>query len=488
MCWQIACGVENPDFIEATGLYFMSDADSREPQAKPGGLSPNAHKEPAQRLNALGMVEHEERASVLGELHARPLLSLSVPRRIYHFAFMTSEDAAQEDRVSIEALAKSRGVPPPAAGAKFHRFDFGPWDLRWEQHTEFTTYTWSTSRDGEKPFEKGNPIKDGEFSFTYPGPLIVAVHMSVIEGDLPVSKMAAMLSSQGLCVIEASEGQARVATDFLVDPNGFTRFLIESRGMSERRTGRLAQRVLEIETYRTIALLGLPLARKVGPVLAKMERELSGITSDIAHARENAKSEALLLRLGELAAAIEAQSAQTGFRFGATRAYHDLVYSRLELIHEKPVGDNISISAFFDRRLVPAIETCNAVDARQERVSGQIARAADMLRTGIQFDLEQQNRSLLQSMDRRAKLQLRLQQTVEGLSVAAISYYVVGLITYLAKGLAEAGALPPSITPGIVTALAVPVVVAGMWFLMHMVRRTLHKDEPDPDHAAGEKS
>ncbi len=72
-------------------------------------------------------------------------------------------------------------------------------------------------------------------------------------------------------------------------------------------------------------------------------------------------------------------------------------------------------------------------------------------------------------MNRRARLQLRLQQTVEGLSVAAVSYYVVGLIGYLARGGQEAFGLPWD--PAVATAVAVPAVVIMVWALVRRIRR-----------------
>ena len=137
-------------------------------------------------------------------------------------------------------------------------------------------------------------------------------------------------------------------------------------------------------------------------------------------------SQEVLRRLSDLLAESVAQSAHTAFRFGASRAYHSLVKSRLELIQESTDSDYTTISQFFRARLDPAIETCNAMQARQRLVSEQLVDAADLLRTGIQFDLEQQNRDLLADMNRRARLQLRLQRTVQGLSIAALSYYLAG--------------------------------------------------------------
>jgi uncharacterized membrane-anchored protein len=425
-----------------------------------------------------GMPQHESRAMVLSELHARPFLPLNLPLRIYHFAFMTTGDEARADRSYIVDLATAHGLSPPAPDAKYYRFDFGIWELRWEQHTEFTTYTWLTGSDAADPFSHPDPLGTGEISFTPHGKLIASVHMSVIAPGKLVAHSAQGFNPLALCVVKASEGSARVTTDFQVDAEGFTRILIESKDLTPSRAARLVQRLLELETYRTLALLGLPEARKAGPELQKMEHELGEITQAIAAAPDTATQQDLLTRLSKLAAAIEAQAARTAFRFSASRAYYAQVQSRLELIQEQQEGDYVSITAFFRRRLEPAIDTCAAVEDRQRRLSAQLARASDMLRTGIQFELQHQNRDLLQSMNERASMQLRLQQTVEGLSVAAISYYVVGLITYLAKGLKDASLLPKPLTPEMVTAISVPLVIGVIFFAMrHVHHRLAGKDD-----------
>ena len=420
-----------------------------------------------------GLPQHEARAAVLRELHARPFAPLVVPRRIYLTAFLTTEAEAKADRAEIARLAVRHGAPAPPAEAKLCRLDLGAWHLRWEQHTEFTTYTWSTGEDASVPFSHPDPIAAGEIGFTPPGPLIGAVHVSIVRADDTAPDRAAMFSPTSLCAIAATGGMAHVLTDFQVDVAGFTRILIEDRGMSPTRAGRLAQRILEMETYRTLTLLGLPTARAAGSALTRLEQELLVITQAIGASHDAAASEALLKRLTRVSGDLQAQTAQTAFRFGATRAYQALVQSRLQLAQEQKLGESTTISAFFAGRLAPAVETCNAVETRQQRLSLQAARAADLLRTGIQLELEQQNRGLLQSMDQRAQLQLRLQQTVEGLSVAAISYYVIGLLGYVAKGIKETGLLPHEATPELITALAVPVVVLLVWLGMRRLHHSL---------------
>lgn len=429
------------------------------------------------RIGGIGFVEHPERARVLGEMHARPLMAIEIPCAVYQFAFMTGREQAKADRARVVEMARSRGLAVPHEKAKHHILRLGRWELRWEQHTEFTTYTWLSFEPLDKPFEKTNPLLEGAIQFIAPGELISAVNLALIDASRTQSRISDLFTAPNVCVVKAVQGKARLAMDFMVDPSGFTRILIESRGMSERTAGRLVQRVLEIETYRTLTLLGLPLAQKVTPILAEMEEELADITATIAEADSTKRSHDLLKRLETLAAKNEAKSAETSFRFGATRAYSGLVRARLDLVEEEVDGDNISISAFFNRRLTPAIETCKAVELRQRRLAAQLGRAADLLRTAIQFDVEQQNRNLLKSMNKRAKLQLRLQQTVEGLSVAAISYYIIGLFGYLAKGIEKLVALPAWLSPAVMTAIAVPVVLISVFFITHQIKKSFLKDE-----------
>ncbi|MGA8170479.1 MAG: DUF3422 domain-containing protein [Methylocystis sp.] len=423
---------------------------------------------------ATPLVEHESRAAILGELHARPFVPLETPRRVYHFAFATNEDEARADREEIEKLCASPDCAA-AGDAKFKSIDLGDWTLRWEQHTEFTTYSWSTSRDAAMPFSHPDPLGAGEIRFRPPGRLIVAAHLCVVGREYTLDKLAELFDSRSLCLIGATKGAAHVLTDFAVDGAGFTRLIIRADGMSALETGRLAQRALEVETYRTMALLGLPEARRASPELRAMERELSGITHALSRMQDARTNEDLLKRLSDLLATSEALSTRTAFRFGASRAYHALVKNRLELLHESKVGQYATISNFFSARLDPAIETCNAVETRQARLSDQLERAVNLMRTGITFELERQNRDLLHDMNRRARLQMRLQRIVQGLSVAALAYYLMGLTAFVSKGAKDAGWLPPGVTAEETTALALPLIFFASWLFMARVQRLSRK-------------
>lgn len=415
--------------------------------------------------------EHEDRATVLAELHARPFLPIELPRRFYHFAFATNEEEARADRRALAELTRAHMIPPPSGDAKFQRLTIGDWRLRWEQHTEFTTYTWSTDKGAAEPFTHPDPIGSGELTFRPPGRLVAAAHLCAIEGGHSHEVYAQLFNSQSLCLVRAAKGSAHVLTDFAVDPFGYTRLLVRAGGLGALETGRLLQRVLEIETYRCMALLGLPQARRAGPELQGMERAISDITQALSRTQDTRTNREQLQRLSDLLAQSEALSTRTAFRFGASRAYHAIVKNRLALIQEAKESQYTTISAFFSARLDPAIETCNAFEARQARLADQVERATDLMRTGITFELEQQNRDLLDDMNRRARLQMRLQRLVGGLSIAALSYYVAGLTLYLFKGAKDAGWLPFGLTGEESAAAAVPFVILGAWAFWKRVER-----------------
>ncbi|WP_291860931.1 DUF3422 domain-containing protein [Bradyrhizobium sp.] len=421
--------------------------------------------------DAARLVPHPLRAAILGEVHARPFTPLSVPSRILHFAFDTSGPLAQADRANLVKLCESRGLPPPPSGEKHHRAPFGTTVLRWEQHSEFTTYTWEMLSDpAAVPFHPdaaslASPMR----LVAQPGPLLVAVDLHLLAEDPPRTAPERLFDNASLAVAENSDGAAVYATDFQPGPTGFVRILVAERNLSAERAGALVQRVIELETYRTLALLGLPEAQRLAPSIATAERRLVEVTEQMRRAGDLASNHRLLDELTALAAEVEAGAAASVFRFGASRAYEEIVQQRLQTIGERKVGGLPTWSSFLARRMKPALRTCVTIEARQSGLSLKLARAANLLRTRVDVELEQQNQELLKSMNARTRLQLRLQATVEGLSVAAITYYVVGLFGYLVKAAYDSGRL--AVEPSIATAAFVPVAALAIWWTVRSIRK-----------------
>jgi uncharacterized membrane-anchored protein len=420
-----------------------------------------------------GLTPHPLRASVLHELHARPFFAVTTPRRFLHYAFMTAPAEAAADRAVLRAICEDIGVQGPPDGARHHRVDLGPAVLRWEQHGEFTTYTWDFIGDFDsarhEPFGRV-PMALIELMglLRQPGPHMVSVDLHLIpEVDAP--RLEDIFDVTSLAVSVVDQGGAMVATDFRASAEGFVRILAVDLGLTGSRAGALTQRLLEVETYRTLALMGLPEALRLVPAVRRIEDELTRIAGAMAKSTGLEGDHRLLDDLTGMAAALEADSAASAYRLGASRAYDQLVTQRLNTIGEQRHGGWPTIAAFLARRLAPAIRSCQVLQDRQTDLATKLARAANLLRTRVDVAIEQQNRDLLRSMNNRTRLQLRLQQTVEGLSIAAISYYVIALLAHVLDGVDSLHVLPFNET--VATALLVPLVIVGVALVVRSIRR-----------------
>jgi uncharacterized membrane-anchored protein len=415
------------------------------------------------------LTPHPLRAVILGEVHARPFTAIATPRRILHFGFDTSGEAAKADRAALTDFCARRALEPLQAGAKHHRVSLGGATLRWEQHSEFTTYTWELPSDAATPFHPAaSSLAAPMANVPQPGPLLVAIDLHLLPDADEKMKIESLFDRASLAVAENSDGSALFATDFQADPSGFVRVLLLDRGLGPERAGAVVQRVIETETYRTLALLGLPEAQRLAPSIARIEMRLAEVTEEMRRAHQLIDNQRLLDELTALAAELEAGAAASHFRFGASRAYHEIIQLRLQAIGERKVDVFPTWTSFLARRLSPAMRTCVTTEERQATLSEKLSRAANLLRTRVDVELEKQNRDLLKSMNERTRLQLRLQTTVEGLSVAAVSYYVVGLFHYLMEGLHQKG-VPVDVT--LATALFVPVAVLAIWFTVRGIRK-----------------
>jgi uncharacterized membrane-anchored protein len=425
--------------------------------------------QPAGRRGAFGFPLHANRADALGEIHARPAPAISAPRALIKLCFMT-EGGPAVDHAVLSELSRRHGAAPPEKQARHHTISTGKGSLRWERHTEASTYLW----EGAPPRRFGEAMTGHPFGeeFPAPGTLIAGARMEIRKHSPASMKLIDKFDPATLCCSSVEGGLAVVVTDFRQDSSGLTQILVLDKGMSPQRTGALAQRLFDIEIYRTLAMLGLPLAQRLSPRMRKAEDQLVALTSRMRTVRTE-ESEQLLNEMTSLAADLEADAASSLYRFGASRAYDEIVHDRLNALGEEPVTGYDTWRSFLERRIAPAMRTCRSVEERQANLSRKLARAATLLRTRVDVAVEKQNRDLLHSMNTRAKLQLRLQQTVEGLSVAAVSYYVVGLIAYLAKGI---GAERFGVSDSVITAIAVPVVVIAIWGVVRRIRKQ-HSDK-----------
>lgn len=419
--------------------------------------------------------DHPQRFNLNNEVHARPYQIMSSPLRVTHLALLSDE--RNKELELIGELCDRFDINRPNLEVNFYIGDFPLFQLRWERHTEFSTYTISVERSQALPFEETALTRlPSEWIARLPGEVITMLNLELLdshEGDRDLEALAELFSSNTVAGSEVSDGAARVWSDFHIHADGYNRILIENLHLRHRQAGRLVQRILEIETYRMLALLGLPLARQYSVDLSASDTRLEAVTQQLTLHSEGENEKKLLDELSQIAAGIEHKAATGGYRFSATSAYYGLVKRRIGELREQRIEGAQTFNEFMERRLAPAVRTCESVSDRVQSLSDRIARVSNLLRTRISINLEAQNRDLLHSMDRRAAIQLRLQEMVEGLSVVVLSYYLVGLLAYSLKGFKQ---LDVDLNIDLIVGVSVPIVVIAVFLGLRLTRRRLDKN------------
>ncbi len=410
---------------------------------------------------------HAERDQLLAEAHARPSTPAPAPLAASRIATLSGEADAAVDRAHMAALCRKLGVAEPGPEARWCIADGGRWRLRWERHTEVSTWTVFHPAGGDEAAaafaSTALDVLPQDWLAALPGEVLAAAHVALVEH----APKAGVFAEADLVASEVAGGAVQVSTDFRAGPDGFVRFVVVQGEGGPVLAGRIVQQLFEIETYRLLALLAFPAATRAAAALSGLEAEAAEAAAQVAQAGGVEADRELLSRLAVLAGRAESLAASTGFRFAAGRAYHGLVQERIALLNERALGGRPAIRDFMERRLAPAMRTAAAAAERQRDVIARIARTTQMLAARVDVASEATNASLLRSMDRRASVQLRLQETVEGLSAAAISYYALALIRIAVEGVAR---VRPGIDPALATGLAAPVVVAGVWLFLRRIR------------------
>lgn len=421
--------------------------------------------------------QHPQRAALHNEIHARPPEAMNAPLAISHVVMVCDDAQREASRAHVAALLRDHHLALPDAQSTHLRMEVGPFRMRWELHTEFVSWTFmralQADTGAEREPESAIDVVPQEWFAGLPGQCLASLHLWVLPKSTSgtSSLVKQVLHEDTLVASAVAGGFAEVYTDFAIHADGFSRMVLFAGGMTPRRLGRLVQRLLEIETYRMAALLGLPAAREASAVLVYAERELVELAESIRTATRN--DEPLLLdRLTKLAGEVESQHAATHSRFSASAAYFELVDKRIHDIAESRLAGMQTIGEFMDRRLTPARSTCEWATRRQDALSQRVSRISSLLRTRVEIEQQQSSQALLATMNQRQDLQLKLQSTVEGLSVAAITYYIVGLVSYLAKGAQSLG-WPWSAES--TAAATIPLVALGVWRSLRRLHNKVFK-------------
>jgi uncharacterized membrane-anchored protein len=418
--------------------------------------------------------DHPLRYALVNELHARPFPSLEAPCHAVYVAIKEPVDAANRDRgadrAHLLALLDRHASSHPQPDATHFSGAIGKADLKWESHTEFVTYSAFAKGVSDRAFDPAEAeVFPEDWLATAPGRRICSVLIRVEfmpEDDAEIlDKLEDWFVPESLAAARVVDGAAIVAGDFRIDPAGHMRFAVFVRpGTGARRIGRIVQRLCEIETYRSMSMLGLMRSRQLSARLNALDPKLSELVSALDTTERSPES--ALHELLAISAELESLAVQYTFRFGATSAYEAIVNQRIEVLREARINGRQTFGEFMMRRYDPAMRTVKSAEGRLRSMAERAQRAAELLRTRVDVERSAQNQKLLESMDRRADLQLRLQRTVEGLSTVAISYYAVNLAAYALEPFAHALHLSHAVTMAILT----PIVLLGVWLMVRRIR------------------
>ena len=422
------------------------------------------------------------------EVHARPSARVRLPALITYVAVLNAGIRCEQECDVLRRLPGHDDLTADRMQGNFLRLRCEGYTVKWERHTEFTRYSivqplpehagWGSAL----PELLSHVATGADWLRSIPGQTVAAIQLAMLPegfGEPDMLAKAQQWLGEGMVIgsrmgnTVQGDSHSCLLTHFRIGADGFERMLVVTRGETpEGRAGRISQRVLELETYRLMALRGLPVAKQLSPELSQAENRLAGIAARLEGKQES--DQALLDDLVALAARVERATAEHGYRFSATRAYDAVVRERIGELRERPVHGTQTVGEFLQRRMGPAMATVAATAQRLAALSDRITRTSALLRTRVDIATETQNQQLLEKLTRGQALQLRLQSTVEGLSIAAISYYVVSLVLYGAKALKQIG-LP--VHPETAAGLSIPLVLWTVWTITRRIHARIHRIE-----------
>ncbi len=432
--------------------------------------------EAAGASSMLGLSMHHKRFKLHSELHAGAAEFLEAPTQISNIAVLLDSDQAERERTLITQLCERFGAAAPGEHAAHFSADMGIFRFNWERHTDYSTYSFYHCAPFDKPFDDPaiNRVPK-DWLAQLPGEVISATHIALENKSKPMrtlQELSVLFASNTISGAEVAAGAAVACTDNQIHADGFSRILIHDVNLRPRQAGRLVKRLLDIEIYRILAMLPVPTMRAHIPQLADFDERLADLI-ETHHTLSGVEDEQKLVEeLTQLAAEIERILSRTSQRFNASSMYYEIVKLRISELREKRIQGLQMFREFMEQRLSSAMGTCQLVNSKLETLSTRVQRASSLLSTRVEISMEKQSRDLLKSMDKRAHLQLRLQETVEGLSIVVLSYYLLGLTGYGFKALKAAGL---GINAELATGLAIPIVVAIVYMILRRIKQSVHQ-------------
>lgn len=412
--------------------------------------------------------DYPARMALNDELHSRPSIYFEAPAMVWHEAFFVGSESTRTPATLLKlGLTNSSDGKSGIARTTSGR-------IKWEIHAEFVSLTYVIAWSGASD---AIPLREEiwlNLISEMPGQRINSIEVIVASAGQHDART--LLGASNEVVASAIGNQdAEVWSTFRFNESNATRFVLLNRNLNAFRTGRMVRRLLEIEDYRLMALLSLPLAQQVFGRCGEFETRLQQLVASLG--QQPHQQAHLLDDLTRLAGEILDVSVHSQERFSATAAYAELVFARLAELREHHVDGYQRLGVFIERRFRPAVRFCAQASRRIENSATRVARASDLLRTSVQVELEQQNVQLLATMEKRTHVQIKLQEAVEGFSIVAISYYAISLFKLILENLPHDTGIADY--KGVILLAGIPLIIFAVWFAVRRAKSFTHGETPN---------
>ena len=419
---------------------------------------------------------HPDRSNVYFEAHVRPFPVLESQCEIVQFSLLHEKMEAGAEYEHLHLLIKELKGKILDDNKRAVTFETDQIEVRWQRHVEFSSYFFLQKTTSTAPFAT-SPIEliPKEWLKGIDGTLVSSLRIAIepLKNDpMNSDKIEGIFGHKDLVSCSVKHGHAYLWSDFRLKDDGCEWILIQNDDLTPAQLGRLAQRVIELENYRILGLLVAPLSKELGKKLDSIDFSLLLVSDHIKQIESYEDQRLLLGKLSSLAAEIELLRSHD-YRFSASHAYFQLTLERIKDIQHEKIQGYYSISGFLSRRILPVMRTAEFTKKRIEEVSERAAHARELLQANINLKIEEQNQELLKDMEKRSTLQLQLQEAVEGLSIAAISYYMVSLLKLIFGGLKTIGV---PLNKDLATGIAVPIVIFTVWYSIHKIKEHVLKE------------
>ncbi len=377
------------------------------------------------------------RHEISNEIHRRPYLELQSPLRISMINILTKNQ--QKNYYYLEELCKYLSIPSPSENClSFNHLHEEKFKLKWESHREFCTFQFIVNDeiDSKELFKKSSLNEVPDLWINSLDNIVNSVNLEVTNNISNEIDIYNSFDNNYIVGSYVNDQRARIFSDFRIDGNGYHRILMINDNLTKHQLGRAVQRVLDIESYRSMVMIGLFKSKNINNTIDELTYNLLQVNNEFEN-NKKINLEEYYSKLNYISNKAYKLNNENKFRFQATNSYFPIINERLKELKLSTINSIQPYDTYLNSRLSPAKRTSETTEKRLNETLEQIDRTANLIQTNVELEVKNGNNLLLESMNKKTDIQIKLQKAVEGLSTVVLTYYTVGLFNYGISGISS---------------------------------------------------